>query len=920
MKNIINFGILVLCLVLTTSFSLKKDEVYNLTCEYHNNPIGIDVQKPRLSWQLKSDGQNVMQTAYEIRVARSKNNVLKGTNLIWSSGKVASDQSLDVVYEGPTLKSMERAYWQVRVWNNKNKATSWSAPAFWETGILDTSLWSASYIGMDDFTTEKKSHPSQYFRKEFQTKKSIKSAKVYVTALGLYELHLNGKKVGNDLFTPGYTSYNHRLQYQTYDVTEMLQKNNAIGAIVGDGWYRGNIGWKGDYAFYGKQLGLLVQLQVDYTDGTSDTIVSDGDWKASYGPILESDMYNGEKYDARLEIEGWAKSEFDESKWSQVELIDHSKNILVAPQGPPVRAIEEIQPKELITTPKGEIVLDLGQNIVGWARMKVKGKPGDKVTLKFAEVLDKDGNFYTVNLRAAEATDSYILKGDGEEVFEPRFTSHGFRYIQVIDYPGDLNLDAITGIVVHSDMAPTGSFTTSNPMVNQLQSNIQWGQKDNFLDIPTDCPQRDERAGWTGDAQVFSMTAAYNFDVAAFYTKWLDDLVADQHENGLVPNVIPDILTGGEGVAARGGATGWADAAVIIPWTVYQSYGDKRILEEQYGSMKGWVDYMANESGEDYLWNNDKHWHWGDWLAYNADKPDYNGSVTEKDLIATAYAYYSTTLLRKSAAILGKTKDVGKYDALAKKIKEAFIQEYITPNGRLVSHTQTAYALALTFDLIPENLIEKSASYFAQDVEKFGHLTTGFLGTYVLCSTLSKIGRDDLAFLLLNRKEFPSWIYPITMGATTIWERWDTQKPDGTIIEGMNSFNHYSYGAIGEWLYTHVGGLKIDPENPGYKHILFHPHPGGGLTSANAEFLSRYGKIKSDWEIKGGQFQYEVTIPHNTTATVTLPEAQSDNILLNNGKMKSDMQKTLKQTDEGIQLQLGSGSYRFSYPAGKLKS
>ncbi|MBT8308392.1 MAG: family 78 glycoside hydrolase catalytic domain, partial [Maribacter sp.] len=514
MKNTLTFGFLALCLVLTTSFSLNKDEVANLTCEYHKNPIGIDIKKPRLSWQLKSDGQNVMQTSYEIRVAYSENDVLKGKNLIWTSGKVESDQSLDIIYEGPTLESMQRVFWQVRVWNNKNKATAWSTPAFWETGILDTNLWSASYIGMDDFTTEKKSHPSQYFRKEFRTEKSIKSAKVHVTALGLYELYLNGKKVGNDLFTPGYTSYNHRLQYQTYDVTEMLQKNNAIGAIVGDGWYRGNIGWKGDYAFYGKQLGLLVQLLVNYTDGTSDTIVTNGDWKASYGPILESDMYNGEKYDARMEMEGWAKSGFDESKWSEVEILDHSKAILVAPQGPPVRAIEEIQPKELITTPNGEVVLDLGQNIVGWARMKVKGKAGDKVTLKFAEVLDKDGNFYTVNLRAAEATDSYILKGNGLEIFEPRFTSHGFRYIQVIDYPGTLNLDAITGIVIHSDMAPTGSFTTSDPMVNQLQSNIQWGQKDNFLDIPTDCPQRDERAGWTGDAQVFSMTAAYNFDVA----------------------------------------------------------------------------------------------------------------------------------------------------------------------------------------------------------------------------------------------------------------------------------------------------------------------------------------------------------------------------------------------------------------------
>ena len=920
MKKAIQFGFLLVCLTLTTSYSLKKDEVVKLVCEYHESPIGIDVESPRLSWQIQTDSQNWVQSAYEIRVADSKKKLQGGEDLIWSSGQVESDESVNIVYGGPALKSMQRVYWQVRVWNNKNRASSWSAPAFWEMGILDKAAWTASYIAMDDITTEKKSHPAQYFRNEFKTSKPIKSAKVQVTALGLYELYLNGKKVGNDLFTPGYTTYNKRLQYQTYDVTNMLQTNNAIGAILGDGWYRGNIGWKGDYAFYGKQLGLLVQLNINYTDGTKETIVSNGDWKASYGPILESDMYNGEIYDARLEMDGWAESGFPDDQWTKVEILEHSKEIMVAPQGPPVKAIEEIKPKKLITTPKGEVVLDLGQNIVGWARMKVKGQAGDKVTLKFAEVLDKEGNFYTTNLRAAKATDTYILKGGSDEVFEPHFTNHGFRYIQVIDYPGELSLDDITGVVIHSDIKPTGIFTTSNPMINQLQSNIQWGQRDNFLDIPTDCPQRDERAGWTGDAQVFSTTAAYNFDVAAFYTKWLKDLAADQHENGLVPNVIPDILTGAQGLAAKGGATGWADAAVIIPWTVYQSYGDQRILEEQYDSMKGWVDYMIDQAGDDYLWNNSKHWHWGDWLAFDANNPAYNGSVTENDLIATAYAYYSSSLLVKTAIILGKTEDASKYKSLAKDIKNAFVKEYITPNGRLVSHTQTAYALALSFDLVPEDLIEKAAQHFAHDVEKFGHLTTGFLGTPLLCTTLSKIGRDDLAFMLLNRKEFPSWLYPITMGATTMWERWDTQKPDGTIIEGMNSFNHYSYGAVGEWMYAYIGGLNIDPENPGYKHILFHPHPGGGLTSANAEFLSLYGKIKSSWEIKDDIFHYEVVIPANTTGTVTLPKATtSANLLLNQKKLKSDMQQKLQQKESGLQLTLGSGSYRFSYPAETLK-
>lgn len=863
---------LVFCLVNTVVFA--KSEVENLVCEYRINPIGIDVEKPRLSWKILSDASDVMQSAYEIRVADSPANLKKESSLIWTSEKIMSDQSVNVDYDGRPLKSMERVYWKVRVWDNKNKATSWSEVAYWELGVTDKSLWSASYIAMNDITKEKKSHPSQYFRNEFSTQKPVKSAKVYVTSLGVYELYMNGNKVGNDLFTPGYTSYNKRLQYQTYDVTKMLQQNNAIGAIVGDGWYRGNIGWTGDYAYYGNQLALLVQLQVNYVDGTSETIVSNDDWKASYGPILESDMYNGEKYDARLEMDGWANKGFDDGNWSKVEILEHSKDILVAPQGPPVKAIEEIKPKKIITTPKGEIVLDLGQNIVGWARMKVQGKKGDQVTLQFAEVLDKEGNFYTTNLRRAEATDIYTLKGSGEETFEPHFTSHGFRFIKVEGYPGALNLDNITGVVIHSDITPTGSFTTSDPMINQLQSNIRWGQKDNFLDIPTDCPQRDERAGWTGDAQVFSMTAAYNFDVAGFYTKWLKDLAADQHESGLVTNVVPDILIGRKGVSAKGGATGWADAAIIIPWTVYQSYGDERILKEQYSSMKGWVDYMIVRSGDDYLWNDPKHWHWGDWLAYNADKPDYNGSVTEKDLIATAYACYSTTLLSKIASILGKTEDIDKYKEQAKNIKKAFIQEYITPNGRLVSHTQTAYALAISFDLIPDHLKEKSAQYFAKDIEKFGHLTTGFLGTPLLCSTLSSIGRADLAFMLLNRKEFPSWLYPVTQGATTIWERWDTQKPDGTIIEGMNSFNHYTYGAIGEWMYNYIGGLSIDPKNPGYKHILFSPHSGGGLTNANTEINTVYGVAKSSWKIEGDQFIYDVTVPANTTATVTLPNSR----------------------------------------------
>jgi alpha-L-rhamnosidase len=877
--------------------------VKDLVCEYHTNPLGIDVQHPRLSWKIFSDEQNVMQTAYEIRVADSPSNLNKKNKQIWSSGKVDSDQSVNVEYQGPEIEPMQRVYWQVRIWDNQNKATKWSEPAFWEMGITKPELWTASWITMENEKEKEGSKPSQFFRKEFSTSKKIESARVYVSALGLYELYLNGEKVGDELFTPGWTSYNKRIQYQTYDVTQMLQKENTLGAILGDGWYRGNIGFRNQRNYYGDKLALIAQLQVNYTDGTSEIIGTDESWKATTGPIIFSDIYNGETYDARLEMPGWETTSFDDTNWGAAAKLNHPKNILIAPQGVPVKAVEEISPIEIITTPNGETVFDMGQNMVGWVRLKVQGNRGDAVTLKFAEVLDKDGNFYIENLRAAKATDVYILKGNGEEIYEPRFTFHGFRFVKIEGYPGTPGLDDITGVVIYSDMEPTGTFVCSDSLINQLQHNIQWGQKGNFLDVPTDCPQRDERLGWTGDAQVFAPTAAFNFNVAPFYTKWMKDVAADQGPDGKVNHVVPDVLNG------AGGSTAWADAAIIVPWQTYLAYGDKRILEEQYSSMKAWVEYMKNRAGEDYLWIGDTHY--GDWLAFATTRSDYPGATTEKDLIATAYFSYSSGLLAKIAEILGKSGDAEKYSELSGKVKNAFINEFVTPGGRLVSHTQTAYALALAFNLLPENLVPKAAEYLAGDVDKFKHLTTGFVGTPLLCKTLSNHGYEDLAFMLLNRKDYPSWLYPVTQGATTIWERWDGQKPDGTFQSaGMNSFNHYAYGAIGEWLYNYVAGIQIDPENPGYKHFFLAPHPGGGLTHAKAVYKSMYGEIKSDWKTEGNQMVYDVTIPANTTATVTLPSASPEKVLLNDSPLKNDAQ----QNDEGVTLKLGSGEYRFSYP------
>ena len=905
MKNLQLFS-LVFFTFCSLGFASAKTIVANPVCEYHINPIGIDVQKPRFSWQLLSDETNVMQTAYEMRVARTAAGLTKNSDLLWSTGKIMSDQSTNVDYQGTPLTSMQRAYWQVRVWDNRNKVSAWSEPAFWEMGVLETSSWKANWITMKDEKKSATSLPSQYYRNEFAISKKVSSARVYVTSLGLYQLFINGKKVGDQLFTPGFTSYKKRIQYQTYDVTAMLQSKNAIGAIVGDGWYRGYMGWSGRRANYGDKLAILVQLQFNFTDGTSETIITDNNWKSSYGPILESDIYNGETYDARLEMNGWANCNFDDSKWGNVTVLDQRKDVLVASNGLPVKEIQEITPIKIITTPNGETVLDMGQNMVGWVRLKAKGTKGDTITLKFAEVLDKQGNFYTENLRAAKATSQYILKGNGEEIYEPHFTFFGFRYVKVIGFKGTIGLDNITGIVIHSDMKPTGTFSCSDTLINQLQSNIQWGQKGNFLDVPTDCPQRDERLGWTGDAQVFAMTAAYNFDVSAFFSKWLRDVEADQLPDGKIPHVIPNVIGG------KACSTAWADVCVIIPWSLYKVYGDKRILEVQYKSMKAWIDYMKQRAGEKYLWLGDEHY--GDWLDFSSNKTGLLKGNTDRDLIANAYFYYSTSLFAKIAGIIGKNDDAQIYKQLAENVKYAFQHEFVTPNGRMATQTQTAYSLALAFDLLPENLVNRVGSLLAEDVRKTGHLTTGFVGTPLLCSTLSAIGQDSLAFKLLTRKAYPSWLYPVTQGATTIWERWDGQKPDKTFQStGMNSFNHYAYGAIGEWMYNYVAGLSIDPENPGYKHILFNPHPGGGLTRAAAELKTMYGIAKSSWKIEGGAFNYEVVIPANTTANITLPKAKSSSIYLNDKSLSEISKQKTKDSGNDVIIELGSGIYHFKY-------
>ncbi|NWG14776.1 MAG: family 78 glycoside hydrolase catalytic domain [Acidobacteria bacterium] len=911
--------VLAICLSAGPKASAQQDAltVTRLRCEYKTDPIGLDVLKPRLSWQIQAPDRGVVQAAYQIRAAASAEDLRAGRRLLWDSGEVRSDSSIHVVYGGPALKSRQRVFWQVRVKDRKGRTSPWSEAAFWEMGLLEPSDWTARWIQPDLQEDTKQSQPSPMLRREFALRKPVREARAYITALGLYEAELNGRKIGNELFTPGWTSYDHHIQYQTYDVTPLLRQGaNAVGVTLGDGWYRGWLGFGGQRNTYGERLALLLEIRVTYQDGTSESIATDAGWKTAVGPILKSDIYNGETYDARLEKTGWSRAGFDDSSWKPVRVVDPPRARLVAPAGPPVLRIQEITPVRVFKTPAGDTVLDMGQNMVGWVQMKVQGPAGAKVTLRHAEVLDKEGNFYTENLRVAKQTDEYTLKGQGEEVFEPHFTFHGFRFVAVAGYPDEVTPGRFKGIVIHSDITPAGTLECSEPMINQLQHNIQWGQKGNFLDVPTDCPQRDERLGWTGDAQVFAPTACFNADVAAFYTKWLKDVAADQKPTGAVPHVIPNVLQR-LNPTANSASAGWADAAVIVPWTVHLAYGDTRILEQQYPSMKAWIDYMAGKAGDSFFWNQD--FTFGDWLAFATTRSDYPGATTDKDLIMQAYFARSTDVLRQAAIALGKTEDAVRYSELLSKIKKVFNEEFVTQNGRLSSNTQTAYALALGFGLLPENLRARAAERLAADVRRFKHITTGFLGAPLMCPVLTDWGYLDEAYMLLLRKEYPSWLYPITKGATTIWERWDGLKPDGTFQDkGMNSFNHYAYGAIGDWLYRVVAGLSIDSEKPGYKHVRIWPRPGGGLTFARASHQSMYGPVSSGWEIRDGRFRLDVEVPPNASATVWLPGAKAAEVTESGIPISTAAGvQRVAQEREAVIVEIGSGRYSFSCPWAK---
>ena len=891
-----------LCLVFFmayTAIGFSQLQVADLKTENLLNPTGLDVVHPRFSWKLQSAKRNVMQQAYEIKVSLGK-------TIVWHSGKVSSDQSLYVPFGGSPLLSNMKYTWQVKVWDNYNNSSSWSQPAFFQMALLNKNDWKAKWIE-PGFVEDSVMRPSPMFRKEFVTGKKIINATAYITSHGLYEARINGQKIGDAYLTPGWTSYHKRLQYQVYNVTDLLKNgNNAVGVVLASGWYRGIIGFGANINIYGKDVALLFQMIITYNDGSVQIVASDETWKSSVGEISYAEIYNGETIDARKSAPGWDLPAYDTKNWSGVKVADFGYDNLIATCNEPVKKHETFKPVHIFTTPKGEQVIDFGQNITGWVMMKLKGNKGDSVIVSHAEVLDKYGNFYTANLRAAKAQDIYILKDDKDEMFEPHFTWHGFRYIRLQGIRGNINPENFTAVALYSNMQPTGTFTCSNTLINQLQRNIQWGQKGNFLDVPTDCPQRDERLGWTGDAQAFSRTATFNMDVHNFFTKWLKDVSADQ-EQGVMPYVIPNVL------GYVNNSAGWADAATIIPWNIYLAYGDKQILKNQYASMKAYVESIRKVAVND-LWNTG--FHFGDWLFYRPeDDNDGRSAVTNKYLIAQCFYAHSTQLLINAAQLLGKTEDVNIYKDLLQKIKSAYMKEYVTPGGALVSGTQTAYVLALNFDMLPDSLRPQAAKRLADNVENYdNHLTTGFLGTPYLCHVLTRFGYDSIAYKLLLQDTYPSWLYPVKMGATTIWERWDGIKTDSTFeTPGMNSFNHYAYGAIGDWMYREMAGIDTYEDAPGYKHIKIEPHIGKGFSYASATLETNYGKLSNSWKNDSMAITMDVEIPANTSATIYFPAANEKDIYESSKAISAVKDCKIIGSSQGyVVAEAGSGIYHFT--------
>lgn len=870
-------------------------KITHLKTNHIVNPLGFAIGKPTFSW-IVEDTSDTVQTAAQIMISHDND----FQQLIFDSGEV-KDTSIDsIAYRPPiTLQPYTRYFWKVKVWGETEYAES--NVAWFETAKLAED-WQAEWITPD--WDENNKHPILY--KEFQVSEQVISARAYICGLGLYHFELNGQKVGDEHFTPYCNAYDQWIQYQTFDITDCLEVGtNLISVMLGNGWYKGRYGAdRGVAEFYGDRFALITEIHITLENGDTFIVNSDSTWNAQVSPVIESDIFDGEIYDSRITN---IVSVLDEP--ASVRKIDLDKNILEARRSLPVRIMEEIKPIALIETPAGEIVLDMGQNMTGWLRFKTTAPAGTQIHLQFGEVLQND-NFFRENLRTAKAEYTYIADGS-DAIVEPYFTFFGFRYVKISGWFGDLNLDDFTGCVIYSEMDTIGELETSNEEVNQLIKNVMWSQKGNFLDIPTDCPQRDERLGWTGDLQVFSGTACFNMDVAAFLSKYAYDLALEQSKmNGMVPHIVP------MSNLKKGGSTAWADVATILPWNLYEFYGDIDILNQQFESMRSWVDYIKDideASGGKRLWTEGTHF--GDWLSLDTPLyPDPRRGGTPHDFIASAFYCYSSGLVAKAARLIGKQAVAEMYEQLSLEIKTAIQREYFTVSGRLAIPTQTGYVLALFMDLAPDTHRERVAEDFVARLKADNnHLKTGFVGTPYLCRVLSNIGANDIAYQLLLNEEYPSWLYAINLDATTIWERWNSLNPDGSVSStGMNSFNHYAYGSIVEWIFRDMCGLNPSANEDGakgFRYARIAPKPHQSLQWTRATYRSAVGYYKSAWQIDEiGKLRIEIEIPFNASAEIILPDVIVSDVLVNGGNLTDG-----EQTGNNVTINRGTGNYIIEY-------
>ncbi len=905
-----------------------------LKCEYLINPLGIDIVDPRLSWVLESDKRNKKQTAYHILVASNEEILNEDRGDLWDSGKVITDESTHIIYQGKELKSQIFCYWKVRVWDGNDKPSDWSKNAKWSMGLLKDDDWKAKWIGTSSKSIfwinkvlPKKDNPCPLLRKSFQFANKAKRAIVYVTALGEYELYLNGKRVSDHILAPEWTDYDKRVQYQTYDVTDLLvEGENVIGAILADGWYIGNLGPGMPpylHHFYGENRRLLLQMEIEQFDGTIKEIVSDSDWKIlEDGPIEVADHFTGETYNVQKEIVNWDKSGFDDSEWSHVTIDSTIDNKIVAQMNEPIRIVKEIKPIEVTEPNPGEFVFNLGQNIAGWCRISLDKSICDAnaiITLRHGEMLNPDGTLYTKNLRNAKATDTYILKGIEKREYQPHFTYHGFQYVEVKGLKPGIkpNLDMITGCVVASDARLVGGFESSDPTVNKLWNNILWTQRDNMISVPTDCHQRNERMGWMGDALVFCQMSIFNMDMAAFYTKWIQDIRDAQSDEGRYTDMSPTpYRIKGLFKLVFLGAPAWADCGIHLPWDVYLNYGDKRLIEQHFDSAKKYIDYVHSKN-QNLIWIRRRGNNYGDWLNGNEIKSeDYpkKGGEVPKEVLSTAFFAHSTEILSKMAEIIGLKDKFEYYDNLARQIREKFTERFVKNDGKIKGDTQAGYAIALHFNLLPEELRPKAVKHMLNAIERYdGRISTGFLCTLPMMLELTRWGHNDTAYQLLLSRKFPSWFYMIDQGATTMWERWDGYvKGRGFQNKSMNSFCHYAFGSVGEWIIKVILGIDLDENQPGYKHIIVRPRPNGAITWAKGYYDSIRGKIDVDWSLQGKKFNLEIKIPPNTTATVYLPASNLENITENDKSIHESDDIELKKYEANLAiLKINSGKYSF---------